>query len=318
MKRAFTIAAVAELVIVSVLLHTPIKDWLWTHPWTHSFLVAVPTIALAVIAFVELRHSEKANELREEANRLRGEAIDHQQEANELREQAITLSRDNTRLTKELDTERNKHLERIADHTKPPVTQAEKNAAKLRKHLRAKAHVSENGNNWGAMGAEIAEVNDDNVVTLFVASSMQSTTAFAAYVHCDDLQIVEVPMGSCPVQIKVLKRYGETVQLGEIKRWEDRNHPTPVQPTVEKGQIAYYVTYAKVGTAETRELHVYAVKDGSNYFVLEAKPDGTFYGNNVDISKRFMALQVEYEAAGFTRQQGGTGGSKHRLYIKTM
>jgi len=188
----------------------------------------------------------------------------------------------------------------------------------MRESIRARAQVSENGNNWGAMGAEIVEVNDDNVVTLFVASSMQSTTAYAAYVHCDDLQIVEVPVGSCPVQIKVLKRYGESVQLGEIKRWEDRNNPAPAQPAVEKGQIAHYATYAKLGTAEARELHVYAAKDGSNYFVLEAKPDGTFYGNNVDISKRFMALQVEYEAAGFTRQQGGTGGSKHRLYIKTM
>lgn len=65
------------------------------------------------------------------------------------------------------------------------------------------------------------------------------------------------------------------------------------------------------------EVQMYTANDGSNHFVLEAKPDGTFYGNNVDISKRFMTLQVEYEAAGFTRQQCGTGGTKHRLYIKT-
>jgi pyrimidine deaminase RibD-like protein len=64
------------------------------------------------------------------------------------------------------------------------------------------------------------------------------------------------------------------------------------------------------------DLRVYAAKDGSNYFLLEARPDGTFYGNNADISKRFMALQVEYEAAGFTRQQSGTGACKHRLFIK--
>jgi hypothetical protein len=128
MKRALTIAAVADLVIVSVLLHTPLKDWLWTHPWTHSFLVAVPTIALAVIAFVELRHSEKANELREEANRLRVEGINHQQEANELRERGIALSRDNAQLTKELDAERNKHLQQIAINTKPALTQAVINA----------------------------------------------------------------------------------------------------------------------------------------------------------------------------------------------
>src|SRR5450432_576817 len=216
----------------------------------------------------------------------------------------------------ELNRDFIREKEANADQTKPALTQADKNAAKVRKYIRARAQVSENGNNWGAMGAEIVEVNDDNVVTLFVASSMQSTTAFAVYVHCDDLQILEVPTGSCPVRIRVLKRYGETVQLGEIKRWEDRNNPTPAQSPVEKGPIAYHATYVKVGTAETRELRVYAAKDGSNYFVLESTPDGTFYGNNADISKRFMALQVEYEALGFTRRQSGTGASTHRLFIK--
>jgi len=57
MKRVFVIAAVVVSVVVAVLLHTRVQDWLWTHPWTHSFLVAVPTIALAVIAFIEWRHS---------------------------------------------------------------------------------------------------------------------------------------------------------------------------------------------------------------------------------------------------------------------
>jgi hypothetical protein len=64
MKRALTIAAVADLIILAILLHTSLKDWLWTHPWWHSFLVAVPTIALAVIAFVELRPSVPLRRLR--------------------------------------------------------------------------------------------------------------------------------------------------------------------------------------------------------------------------------------------------------------
>jgi hypothetical protein len=50
--------------------------------------------------------------------------------------------------------------------------------------------------------------------------------------------------------------------------------------------------------------------------VLEANSDG-IYGNNVDISKRFMASPVDYETAGFTKQQTGTVGYKHRLDIKT-
>jgi hypothetical protein len=289
MKRALTIVAVADLIILAIFLHTSLKDWLWTHPWWHSFLVAVPTIALAVIAFVELRHSEKANELRDEANRL----------------------------TKELDAERNKNLQQIADYVKPQLTQADKNAAKLRKYWGQRARVTEPQGDWGPMGAEIVDVSDENVVTLFTPAGYSSTSAWEAHAHCNDVEILEMATGSCPVQIKFLKRYGETVQWGEIKRWKDRNSPTLVQPAVEKGQIAYYATYVKVGTTETRELHVFAAKDGSNYFVLEAKPDGTFFGNNVDISKRFMALQVEYEAAGFTKQQVGPAGSKHRLYIKT-
>jgi hypothetical protein len=36
-----------------------------------------------------------------------------------------------------------------------------------------------------------------------------------------------------------------------------------------------------------------------------------------DISKRFMTLQVEIEAAGFTHSQSGSAGSQSHLYIKT-
>ena len=55
--------------------HSPVKEWLWIHPWWHRFLLAIPAIALALIAFVELRRSEKANELRDEVNRLLGETF---------------------------------------------------------------------------------------------------------------------------------------------------------------------------------------------------------------------------------------------------
>jgi hypothetical protein len=73
----------------------------------------------------------------------------------------------------------------------------------------------------------------------------------------------------------------------------------------------------KGGSSETRGLFVYEARDGSNLFELEANPGGTFRGDNVDISRRFMTLQVEFESEGFTHSGSGTGGSKHRLFIKT-
>jgi hypothetical protein len=42
-----------------------------------------------------------------------------------------------------------------------------------------------------------------------------------------------------------------------------------------------------------------------------------FTGDNVDISKRFMMLQVEIEAEGFTHSQSSNAGSQYRLYVKT-
>jgi hypothetical protein len=86
----------------------------------------------------------------------------------------------------------------------------------------------------------------------------------------------------------------------------------------EKGHCAFYATYSKAGSAEKRELDIYAAKDGSNRFILEARPTGAvFTGDNVDISKRFMMLQVEIEAEGFTHSQSGNAGSQYRLYVKT-
>jgi len=38
-------------------------------------------------------------------------------------------------------------------------------------------------------------------------------------------------------------------------------------------------------------------------------------GDNEEISKRFMVLQIEHEAAGFIRNGSGTGDSPHRLFI---
>jgi hypothetical protein len=303
-NRAVIIAAFAFLFLLAVLLHTPIKDWLWAHPWWHSFIVLLPTIALAVFAFLDLRHSVEANGLRVEANSLR-------REANALHENENILQRK----IADLEEERNHHLQKIADNTTKPITLAEQNANILRKYLRARARVSEGQGGWGD-AAEIVEVSDNNIVTLFTPRGGLTTAASCVGVRCDELEITEIPEGSCPLRIKVLKRYGPDVQLGEITKWEDRSQ-SPAILTGAKGPNVVHATYSKQGTGETRSLNVYVASDGSNSFVLEASSGGPHTGNNIEISKRFMLLQIEYLAAGFTHSGSGIGGSPHPLFIKT-
>jgi hypothetical protein len=257
MKRVFAIAAVAESVLVAVLLHSAIKDFLWMHPWWHSFLIAVPTIALPILAYFELRHSGEANTLRAEANVLQGRIAN---------------------LTADLDAERNKHLRQIAKNTEKPVTQAERNADTLRKHLRAKVTVSEEHGSWGNT-AEIVEVSNDNIVTLFAPRSYSSSAAWCVKADCGELEITDIPQGSCPLRLKVLKRYGPDVQLGEITKWEDRFQPA-AKPTFAKGGTAYQATYSKPGSPERRSLYVFASNDGANSFLLEASTGERALGDN--------------------------------------
>jgi hypothetical protein len=290
MNRVFAIASVAALLILAVLLHTPIKDFLYIHPWFHSAIVAMPTIALAVFAYFDLQHADEANSLREDANRLR-------------------------RRIAYLEEERNHHLQQIAENTRKPITQAERNASILRKHLRAKVKVSEGQGGWSD-APEIVEISDDNIVTLFTARGGLTTAAWCVGVRCDELEITEIPAGACPLRIKVLKRYGQDVQLGEITKWEDRNKPT-AGSAVPKGANVQNTSYGKPGTGEVRRLNIYATPDGRNSFVLETSTGETHKGDNVEISKRFMLIQIEYEAAGFRVQSSGTGGSPYPLYIKT-
>src|SRR5947207_4076835 len=100
MRRPLAIAAVLGTIFVPLRLWSDIKDFLWTHPWWHSFLVAVPAIASVILACLELRHSGEANTLRAEANRLRAEANELQNQIGEL--------------TARLAIERNEHLQQIA------------------------------------------------------------------------------------------------------------------------------------------------------------------------------------------------------------
>lgn len=226
MKKTFAIFVVIEMVVTGLLLNSEIKDFFWTHPWWHSFLVLLPAIAVPILAYFELGHSREANALRAQNNKFSAEANHLRSEANDLRAQNVAL-------TAELDSERNKHLGKIAQNIEKQVTDGERNAAILRKHLGHCAAVKERGQGWPG-APQIVEVSDANIVTFFTPHGSSSDRAFCIFAKCDDLEISEFPQGSCPLRITVSKRYADTVYLGEITKWEDRDKPEAT-PKFDKG-----------------------------------------------------------------------------------
>ncbi len=112
----------------------------------------------------------------------------------------------------------------------------------------------------------------------------------------------------------MLKRYGPDVELGTITKWEER-FLSAASPIFPKGTIAYHAEYSKPGSSERRSLQVYGSTDGTNTFLLQASTGETFTGDNKEISKRFMIIHVENEAAGFKRTTSTTGSSAYQLFI---
>src|SRR6185312_11458079 len=120
MRRVIVIAVVAEVCIVALLLHNYIKDFLFGHPWWQAFLAAIPGIAVPILAWFELQQAQESDRLRVEANELRVEANGHRMRANTLQEEQnrsvaeiARLQGQIAQLTRELDFERNKHLQQI-------------------------------------------------------------------------------------------------------------------------------------------------------------------------------------------------------------
>jgi hypothetical protein len=302
-RHLFAIYSLVALALVVILFHSEIKEFFSSHSWWEDALVALAGITVPVLGYFELRHSGEANQLHREANDFRAAANRLRTEANDLH-----------RRIAELEDEETKHLAQIAANTQRPVSQAERKAEFLRPRLGTTAAVSE-GKGVGAWGTspEIVEVGDDNVVALFSPRSPSSGAARCVYVHCDDLEIVELPNSS--LQLKVLKRYGDTVNLGEITKWEDRLQPAAA-PVFDKGGAAYWATFNKPGSSETRSLHVFASRDGRNEFLLETGAGEKVIADNVEISKRFAIFEVTYRAEGFTCHNNGTGGSAHPLFIR--
>jgi hypothetical protein len=243
------IAVVAEVCIVALLLLNHIKDFLFIHPWLQAFLAAIPGIAVAILAGFELQHSGEANDLRIEANDLRNRA-------NALQEA--------------LDTERNEHLQKIAANTQRPPSEAENNARILRKYIGRHALVTEAGNSWGSMGAVVAEVNENSILTLFVAAGYNSSSAWGQQVRCDRLQVVEVPTAGCALQISIIERYGTHTTYGEARSWDER-HVQPTHAGIKRGDNVFSAQYRKEGSPKLRNIYVYASTDGSPNYTMVSR-----------------------------------------------
>jgi len=293
-RRLSAICSLVALALVLILFHAEIKEFFSSHSWWENALAALAGIAVPVLAYFELLHSGEANELRRDANRLRADAV-------RLQERVA-----------ELEDEKTRHLEQIAANTRRPPKQADRNVEILRKHLRDRVSVSEGKSSWGTP-PEIVVVGEDTV-TLFTPAGHSSSQAWCVEVRFDDLEISEIPHGSCPLRLRVLKRYGDVVELNQISKWEDR-FQAAAAPVFDKGGVVYQAGFNKPGSPETRSLHIFASKDSRNEFLLEASTGETVVGDNVEISKKFAIFEVDYRAAGFNRSQSGTGASPFPLFI---
>ena len=89
-----------RLVLAIVFLFSDIMKVLVARPWWEDFIVVLATVAVPILAYLELLHSAEANRLRDEAN--------------EERRKANRLTEQNAQLSAELDAERNQHLAQIA------------------------------------------------------------------------------------------------------------------------------------------------------------------------------------------------------------
>lgn len=299
-------------VVSGIMLYSLLKDAQWPLFSFKGILAMLPELGLVFEAF-ELEHSAKANEMRSEANDLREEANNLRDQANQIREERNALAAENNELKRQLDTERNQHLAAIATHVQRPQTRAEVNAARLRTFIGSPVVVfNADDSRWGNT-PNIVDVSNQNILTLF-QPARNGSRAFAVSADCNDVELTEVPQGACPIRIKINRRYGADLHLGEITRWEDRNAPA-AEPRFDRDGAAYNAQFSKPGSPETRSLFVYPSRDGSNSFQLQASTGETFIGNNKEVSIRFLAKQVDYLSEGFRRGSAGTGASPFPLFI---
>jgi hypothetical protein len=310
------IAVVAEICILALLLHNLIKDFLFIHPWVQAFIAAIPAIAVPILAWFELQHSNEANVLRTEANDHRNRANALQEEQGESLAQIARLQTEIVKLSGELDAERNKHLEQIAVNTRRPRSEAEVNAEKLKKHLGQRAFVTEGQNQWGS-GVVVAEVNE-NIVTLFVPASFNNSQAYGQLVRCDKLHVVESPKDGCPVQVTIIERYGQPISHGEARSWDER-HLQPTRAGMKRGQNVCHAQYRKDGSPKLRQIYIYASTDDSPNYTMVTMEDqnetNAWYNGKLDIEKKFALVHVEWADQGY-RWNGGANSGNLNVFTK--
>jgi hypothetical protein len=171
---------------------------------------------------------------------------------------------------------------------------------------------------WGSMGAIIVEVNDD-IVTLFTPSSQSSSRAMANFVQCDKMHFLEVAMGGCPVQIKILERFGSAVDYGEAKSWGERHGtPTSARP---RGNNVSNVNYRKDGTAAKRGIYIYAPTTGNPDYSLvtfdNLQETRVYNCGKKEVEIKFAILQLEWYGEGYHYGGGGGGGGPEKLFLFT-
>jgi hypothetical protein len=319
MRRIFAFAVIAAFCLAAILLHSEIKDFLFSHPWWQSCLAAMPEIAAPILALLELRHTGEANELRTEANNHRARANTLQEEHGRSIAHIAKLQEQVAGLTRELDTQRNTHLQQIAANTQRPKSEAEANAEILKKYIRQRAFVTEGGNNWGAMGAVVAEVNANHTATLFVPAGYNSSQAWGQPVRCDKLHIVEVPTDSCALQVSVIERYGAVTTYGEARSWEERSIKL-THAGMKRGENVFSAQYRKNGSPTLRNIYVYASTDGSpNYTMVrtEGQQETEFsYSSKLDTEKKFAIVQLEWVDQGYHWVSGSSGGANLNLFVR--
>jgi hypothetical protein len=311
--RGFIIGLGVILFGLSLAFHTALKGWLCEYAWFHSALIDGPAVALAIIAWRELDHSHDANVERRRLNEKISELTEEASRANEFRSQRNELEEQNVTLRAQLATS----TQQIAENLKRVPTKAERNAEVLRKYKRKMASVSQEGERSAPMALEIVEVDQDNIVTLFSAAGQQGTRAFYNKVDCGDLTVDEMPLGGCSVRVNVVRYQSQPVDLVQAQKWEDRHGAATADPSIDKGGMAWSSSYSKSGSAERRTLNVFQSKDGSNRFQLESDMGWAMVGDNVEVSKHYMAAHIDFLAENFIRSTAGTGAIQggHKLYI---
>ena len=312
MKRVLQVSLGVVAIVSGIMLYNLLRDAHWAHSVLKSILVMLPEFG-TVIAVFELHHSAKANELRNERNELAKANNLLEDVRNALAASNNKLAEEYKELQRQVQTERNEHLAEIARQIQRPKTVAERNASKLREYLGSPVVVFNGDDSRWAGTPQIAEVSDGNIVALFLPMQ-QGSQANVIHADCRDIEIVEIAQGSCPLQVKVNRRHGNPIQLGEITKWEDRKTPSAT-PLFERGGFAYNAQFRKPGSPETRKLSIYSSKDGANSFLLEASTGERFVGNNKAVSIRFLSQQVEYFSDGFQSNGASTGESRHPLFV---